>query len=230
MTVIFALCHSYVWALPLKLNLGWAPTSAQVVQGALKGSPVLMKKLLTPSSLGNLIPVSEECKTTEKHCGVKFPNANSMDRTVIEIKASIPLKNHAGNDFVVFDNSPEGKPSAYGVAIFRKATGKLSAYRYNTAILYGSQIGAAAFATAFDLTDFDVEADESVDTIRIVNLSNNNSPSYGDRVDSPEGEGNILFEGSSAIGYPLVPGILSNATFFPDTQLEATIVAVSALF
>lgn len=114
---------------------------------------------------------------------------NQIDRAIIELSwAGKYLKNYNGDDFVLYENGFVGEPEAFAVAIRKTGETTFSNYFYKfTKEFVPTDISrpdvGGAFATVFDLTDFNLGQNEAIDAIRVMNLL----PS--DRVEGNDGQG-----------------------------------------
>jgi|GEM_PF-1245267 hypothetical protein len=131
------------------------------------------------------------------------------------------LPNRPGEDFVVYEVGSAGAPEAFMVAVRKKGETTFSRWRYEFANTYTANY--LVFATAFNLDDFGIGEDESIDAILIANLID------ADRVDDASGQGNVILGGGS--GYVPVQGPLSDTPTQPyqSTRFDADIVYVGVL-
>lgn len=131
------------------------------------------------------------------------------------------LPNGPGEDFVVYEVGSPGAPEAFMVAVRKKGSTTFSTWRYEFANTYTTNY--LVFATAFNLDDFGVGANESIDAILIANLID------ADRVDHSSGQGNVILGGGS--GYVPVQGPLSDSPNQPyqSTRFDADIVYIGVL-
>lgn len=131
------------------------------------------------------------------------------------------LPNLPGEDFVLYEVGSPGAPEAFMVAVRKKGATTFSQWRYEFANTFTANY--LVFATAFNLDDFGIGENESIDAILIANLID------ADRVDNPSGQGNVILGGGS--GYVPVQGPLSDAPTQPyqSTRFDADIVYVGVL-
>lgn len=136
------------------------------------------------------------------------------NRAIIELSwAGKYLKNYNGNDFVLYENGFSGEPEAFAVAVRKKGETTFSQYLYQfTQEFVHTDVNrpdiGGAFATVFDLTDFNLGQNEAIDAIRVMNLL----PS--DRVDGNDRQG---FLGGSFVPLTRVNGIeFASDKFDPD--------------
>lgn len=143
--------------------------------------------LVNGQTIGSVLGLSSGFNTF-----VKLGDEN--DRAVIELSwAGKYLKNHDGDDFVLYENGFAGEPEAFAVAVRKLGETSFSNYLYKFTkefvytTLAQPDIGGA-FATVFDLSDFNLGQNEAIDAIRITNLLPE------DRVTGNDGQG--FLEGS----------------------------------
>jgi len=131
------------------------------------------------------------------------------------------LPNLPGEDFVLYEVGSPGAPEAFMVAVRKKGATTFSQWRYEFANTFTANY--LVFATAFNLDDFGIGENESIDAILIANLID------ADRVDNPSGQGNVILGGGS--GYVPAQGPLSDAPAPPyqSTRFDADIVYVGVL-
>ncbi len=131
------------------------------------------------------------------------------------------LPNRPGEDFVVYEVGSPGAPEAFMVAVRKKGSTEFSQWRYEFANTFTANY--LVFATAFNLDDFGVGENESIDAILIANLID------ADRVDNSSGQGNVILGGGS--GYIPVQGPTSDTPSqpYPLSRFDADIVYIGVL-
>ena len=147
---------------------------------------------------------------------------NPVVRKVILVDwEGMRLPNRPGEDFVVYEVGSPGAPEGFMVAVRKKGSSQFSAWRYEFANTFTANY--LVFATAFNLDDFGVAENESIDAILIANLID------ADRVDNASGQGNVILGGGS--GYVPLQGPMSDTPNQPYqfTRFDADIVYVGVL-
>ena len=135
------------------------------------------------------------------------------------------LANDTGNDFVIYENGNTGFPEGYAVAVRRTSTGQFTNFLYQFSNNFDDSAvtspvdGDGVFATAFDLSAFGLNAGESIDAIRVVNLTESA------KVSGTDGQGFVDFTGATGF----TPLVASGGSAFANTSLDPDITLVAAL-
>ena len=129
------------------------------------------------------------------------------------------LPNKPGPDFVIFET---GTYEGFSVAV-RKAGSKTFTYpRYQFANFFDAIHNVNA--VGYDISDFGLADDDVIVAVRIRNIFNSYSRHGADRVDSPRGEGRVLYPGDP--GYENSYTLLSEpgGVEFSVSQLDADLL------
>ena len=164
---------------------------------------------------------------------LNLPDGNNGEsaRSGIELSwtANQGLPNLTGDDFVVYESASSGSsPEGFMVQVRNALTSTFSSWRYeqpDTFALYNPAQGAqGAFAHAFDLSDFGLSSSDLIDTIRIVNLTDE------DRMVSATGVGEVIPEdnGNTSSNLP-DPGSFASFSDFGASTLDPDPLYVASL-
>ncbi|MBP7951449.1 MAG: PEP-CTERM sorting domain-containing protein [Verrucomicrobiales bacterium] len=140
------------------------------------------------------------------------------------------LANGAGDDFVVYETGSAGAPEAYAVSLRNAQTQVYTPYHFFQASSFDA--AAAAFATAFDISDFGAGINQ-IDRVAIRTIFNSAGPNGGDRVDllGGSGQGEVTFDvgAGNFTNRLLEAGPQGSAGEFAASRLDADIVYVVGL-
>ncbi len=135
--------------------------------------------------------------------------------------------NHAGADFVAYENGSPGGPEAYMVAVRETGATEFSDFRYEFADdvksvppSAGTDIGQV-LSTGFDLSDFGLALGSSIDAIRVANML------PGDTVDDASGMGNVILGGGS--GFAPLTGPQGAGGEFNSNGFDADLTYVGVI-
>ncbi len=146
-------------------------------------------------------------------------NDGSAARSGVELSWNngITLTNLTGSDFVVYESGSTGVPEAFMVQVHDAVANTWSIWVYHPASASAAVTGGVLFATPFDLSDFGLAANDRIDRIRIVNMTNE------DRMLNASRDGQVIPEDNGATSsFTPLPGTLAEfesygaSTFDPD--------------
>ncbi|MGC3966388.1 MAG: cadherin repeat domain-containing protein [Pirellulales bacterium] len=159
--------------------------------------------------------------------GVNLPASNigTVDRAgfVVSWSGGRTLSEQAGDDFVIYESGDANEPDAMMVQVHVAGVG-WTKWRYETPdsfAPYGGAGTAGTFATAFDLADFGLTGGQSIDAIRVVNMT------AADRMEGPGTErvtGSGVFV-SSGFVIPGDKGATSNV--LPDPARRPSLLTTA---
>ena len=137
------------------------------------------------------------------------------------------LTNATGDDLVVYESGSALTPEAFMIQVHNATTNTWSSWYYEPAdsfAPYGGTGTAGAFATAYDLSALGVGATDTIDRVRIVNMTDE------DRMVSSNGVGQVIPEDNGATSTFLpAPGPLASFANYGSATLDPDPLYVGAI-